>query len=94
MEKWNWIRQRVLRDGVSIREIQRETGLHFNTVKRILAHASPPEFRCPEQIRPKIDPYMERIAGILKADKSMHRKQRHTAIKIFEVIQAEGYEGG
>jgi len=94
MEKWNWIRQRVLRDGVSIREIQRETGLHFNTVKRILAHASPPEFRCPERIRPKIDPYMERIAGILKADKSMHRKQRHTAIKIFEVIQAEGYEGG
>ena len=94
MEQWNSIRQRVLRDGVSIRQIQRETGLHFNTIKRILAHALPPDFRCPERIRPKIDPYMERIAGILKADKSMHRKQRHTAKKIFEVILTEGYTGG
>ena len=94
MEKWNRIRQRVLRDGVSIRQIQRETGLHFNTVKRILAHASPPEFRCAEHIRPKIDPFVERIAGILDADKSMHRKQRHTAKKIFEVILSEGYTGG
>ena len=36
MEQWNRIRQRVLRDGVSIRQIQRETGLHFETVKNIL----------------------------------------------------------
>jgi transposase len=94
MELWNKIRHQVERDGVSIREVQRQTGLHFNTIKKILAHPSPPEFRCPERPKPKIGPYLERIAGILEADKSMPKKQRHTALKIFEVIQGEGYEGG
>jgi transposase len=94
MELWNKIRLQVERDGVTIREVQRQTGLHFNTIKKILAHPSPPEFRCPERPKPKIGPYLERIAGILEADKSMPKKQRHTALKIFEVIQWEGYEGG
>jgi len=94
MDKWCEIRQRVLRDGVSIRQIQRETGLHFKTLKRILSHASPPSFQCPERRRPKIGPYLERIGAILEADTEMPRKQRHTAKRIFEVIQAEGYDGG
>lgn len=94
MELWNSIRQRVLREGVSIREIQRETGLHFNTIKRILAHPSPPEYRCPARAKPKIGPYLERIASILDFDQVMPKKQRHTTKKIFEVIQSEGYEGG
>jgi transposase len=94
MELWTKIRLQVEREGVSIREIQRQTGLHFNTIKKILAHPSPPEFQCPERAKPKIGPYWERIAGILYSDKSMPKKQRHTAKKIFEVIQAEGYEGG
>jgi len=42
MEKWKEIRYRVLREGESIRQIQRETGLHFTTVKRVLTHSSPP----------------------------------------------------
>ena len=37
MEQWCEIRQRVLRDGESIRQLQRETGLHFDTIKKILA---------------------------------------------------------
>jgi transposase len=94
MELWNSIRQRVLREGVSIREIQRETGLHFKTIKRILAHSSPPEYRCPARAKPKIGPFLERISAILEADTRIHNKQRHTAKKIFEVIRDEGYEGG
>jgi transposase len=93
MEKWCEIR-RMRRNGASIRQIQRETGLHFRTVKKILAHPSPPEFRCPERDRPKLGPYLERIAAILEADKSLPKKQRHTAKRIFEVIRSEGYEGG
>ena len=78
MEQWNKIRQRVLRDGVSIRQIQRETGLHFETVKKILAHPSPQPFQSPERPKPKVGPYLERIAAILKADKDakVPRKQR------------------
>lgn len=79
MDKWCEIRMRVEREGVSIREIQRETGLHFNTVKKILAHSSPPEFRRPERPKPKIGSFLERIADILEADMDLPKKQRHTS---------------
>lgn len=62
MEQWCQIRQRVLREGVSIRQIQRETGLHFETIKKILAHSLPPEFQCPERLQPKLGAYLERIS--------------------------------
>lgn len=95
MDKWNKIRQQVLRDGVSIREVMRETGHHFDTIRKILDNPEPPDFRCPERPKPKIGDFLERIEGILREDKStMPRKQRHTAKRIFEVIQGEGYSGG
>jgi transposase len=94
MEKWCEIRQRVLRDGVSIRQIQRETGFHFETIKKILAHPSPPEFQTPKRPKTKIGPYLERVAGIIQADQEVPRKQRHTAKRIFQRLQQEGYSGG
>jgi transposase len=94
MEKWCDIRQRVLRDGVSIRQIQRETGLHFETIKKVLTHSSPPQFRLPERPKPKIGPYLGRISDILDSDRELPRKQRHTAKRIFERLQQEGYSGG
>jgi len=96
MELWKSIRQRVLRDGVSIRQIQRETGFHHHTIKKILAHSSPPPFACPERVKPKLGPYLERIAAILAADREsgLPKKQRHTAKRIFERLREEGYTGG
>jgi transposase len=94
MEQWCKIRQRVLRDGVSIRQIQRETGLHFDTIKKVLRHSSPPQFRLPERPKPKIGPYLDRIHDILDSDRELPRKQRHTAKRIFERLQQEGYSGG
>jgi len=94
MDKWCEIRRRVLVKGESIRQIQRETGLHFETVKKILEHSSPPEFQCPERPQPKIGPYLEFISDILKSDTELPKKQRHTAKRIFERIREEGYEGG
>ena len=96
MEQWNRIRQRVLRDGVSIRQIQRETGLHHTTVKKILACSSPPPFVCGAREKPKLGAYVDRIAAILQAEKDEHipQKQRHTAKRIFERLREEGYTGG
>lgn len=96
MELWKSIRQRVLRDGVSIRQIQRETGLHHQTIKRILAHSSPPPFSSPKREKPKLGPYVERIAAILAAEREegLPKKQRHTAKRIFERLREEGYTGG
>jgi len=96
MEQWNSIRQRVLRDGVSIRQIQRETGFHYQTVKKILSHSSPPPFKCPPRDKPKLGIFEERIAAILQAEKdeNLPKKQRHTAKRIYERLCEEGYEGG
>ena len=96
MELWASIRQRVLRDGESIRQVGRDTGLNYRTIKRILAHSSPPAFACPSREKPKLGPYVERIAAILAADREsgLPKKQRHTAKRIFERLREEGYTGG
>ena len=39
MKQWNDIRQRVLVQGVSKREILRETGMHWTTLEKILGLA-------------------------------------------------------
>ena len=95
MEQWLQIRRRVLREGVSKRQILRETGMHWRTLEKILGHASPPGYqRSKPPQKPKIDPYLGRIAEILESDKHIHRKQRHTAKRIWERLQEEGFTGG
>jgi transposase len=95
MEEWLAIRRRVLVEGVSKREILRETGLHWQTLEKILAHSSPPGYRLQEaRERPKLGPFLPRIRQILKEDQEMPRKQRHTAKRIFERLREEGYTGG
>jgi transposase len=95
MQPWADIRRRVLVENVSKRQILRETGMHWRTLEKILANSEPPAYRAPApRARPKLGPYLDRIAQILEQDKGCPRKQRHTAKRIFDRIAAEGYEGG
>ena len=95
MEQWIEIRQRVLREGVSKRQIMRETGMHWETLKKILEHPVPPGYRRRQSVKKlKIDPYLGRIREILEQDKFVRKGQRHTAKKIWEVLQEEGFTGG
>jgi len=95
MEKWREIRIRVLNEGVSRREILRETGMHWRTLEKILKHPEPPGYRMrKERISAKLGPYRCRVEQILKEDGELPKKQRHTAKRIFEVLRGEGYAGG
>ena len=95
MEQWTEIRRRVLVEGVSKRQILRETGMHWSTLQKILTHSAPPGYRQTQpRPQPKIGPYRERIQQILMADRELPRKQRHTAKRIWERLQEEGYTGG
>ena len=95
MEEWRKIRRAVLREGKSKREVQRETGMHWITVEKVLQHPEPPGYRmAKERPKPKLGPYLERIEKILESDKEVPKKQRHTAKRIFERIAEEGYTGG
>ena len=95
MEQWAEIRRRVLAEGVSKRQVLRETGMHWTTLERVLSHSVPPGYRQEgSRPRPKIGPYLDRIGEILEGDESAPRKQRHTAKRIFERLREAGYGGG
>jgi len=95
MEQWADIRRRVLQEGVSKRQILRETGMHWSTLEKILSHSAPPGYRLQRlREKPRLGPYVDRIRRILELDKQMPKKQRHTAKRIFDRLQKDGYAGG
>jgi len=95
MEWWTDIRKRVLVDGDKKRAVLRETGLHWQTLEKILENSTPPGYRLSKaRPEPKIGPFRERIEQIIQSDKDAPKKQRHTAKKIFERISEAGYTGG
>jgi hypothetical protein len=54
-------------------------------LKKILEHSKPPGYHLMEpHPKPKIGPYLERIAQIIEGDKTLPKKQRHTAKRIYE----------
>ena len=95
MENWSEIRRRVLVEGVSRRQILRETGMHWRTLRKMLQHSAPPGYRQNQpRAKKKLAVYVGRIEQILKEDQAMPRKQRHTAKRIWERLQVEGFTGG
>ena len=79
---------------------QRQAARHFNTsrdsVRKILAFSVPPGYRRTAPVkRPKLDGFTEIIDGWLEGDRGVHRKQRHTAKRVFERLRDEyGFTGG
>src|SRR3954453_20063114 len=95
MKQWAEIRRRVLVEALSKRQIRRETGMHWTTLEKILQNSQPPGYRTDTpRAKPKLGPYLDRIARILDDDKQAPRKQRHTAKRIFQRLCEEGYQGG
>jgi len=81
-------------DECSIREIHRQTGLHRNTIRKMLKFPAPPGYRRKEPCRSKLDPFKPVIDQILLDDKRRRRKERHTAKRIFIRLRDEyDYKG-
>lgn len=95
MDRWMEIRKKVLVEGKSKRGVMTEEGLHWETLKKILSHGQPPGYRMKEERpKPQIGAFLGRIQEILRTDKGVHKKQRHTAKRIFERLRdEEGYQG-
>jgi transposase len=94
MEQWTRIRL-ALRDGQrSKRELMRQEGMHWDTLKKIQDLPEPPGYRMESpRPKPKLGPYLEVIAQIIKDDKSVPKKQRHTATRIYHCRKEMGYTG-
>jgi len=94
MEWWTKIRLEALRGELKKREILRREGIHWETLKKILKYPEPPGYQLKvARPKPKIGPYLERIAQIIEEDKVLPKKQRHSAKRIYERIRKMGYEG-
>lgn len=89
------IRTLRLREGKSISEIARRTGLARNTVKKWLKE---PEDAEPKYQRRqgdlKLTPYVPWLQQALQADAHKAKAQRRTAKALFAKLQEQGYSGG
>ncbi len=74
--------------GKSLRKIARETGHHFNTVKKYVEKNDFNLELKPRKRRPhKLAPYVELIDSWLEADLKAKPKQRHTAQRVYDRLK-------
>jgi len=79
------VRRACLRDGMSAREAGRYFNKDRKTIAKMMKHAVPPGYQRSEVTRrPTLDAYVGTIDEILRNDKALIKKQRHTAKRIFE----------
>jgi transposase len=96
VELYAGIRRAVMVDGLSRREAAKRFGVHRNTITKMLEFSVPPGYRRRERpASKKLGPYKASIDAILEGDRTVHKKQRHTAHRIFERLRDErGFSGG
>jgi len=95
MDQWIKLRRKIHNQEVPLRQLERDTGIHRQTLRKIRDNSQPPGYQRANPIeKTKIGPYIDRIKAILKTDKAEHKKQYYTAKKIWEILQSEGFNGG
>jgi len=95
MDQWIELRRKIRNQDVPLRQLQRETGIGRQTLRKIRDNSRPPGYQRTKPLnKPKISPYLDRIKALIKSDKQDHKKQYYTAKKILEILQSEGFTGG
>ncbi len=88
------IRRAFFDDHRSRKWIERELHHDRLTINKALRDAIPPKYqRSVPQVSPMLGIWRERIDTLWATNETLPRKQRLTAKRIFELIQAEGYSG-
>lgn len=96
VETYAIVRHAYYNDGKSQRVIAREMGVNRRTIQRMLKHSAPPGYeRTQPPQEPKLSDHKAWIDEILEADKRVHRKQKHTAKRIYDRLKEErAFTGG
>src|SRR5260370_847737 len=94
LERYEQIRRLYHVEEQSERAIARALGISRQTVSKALKAEQPPAYTLqrPRQA-PVLGPYQARLDSLLAENAHLPKKQRYTAHKLFELIQAEGYSG-
>ena len=69
-------------EGLSVRALAKRHRVHRRTVRQALISGVPPEPARRRWQSRKIDPFVEAIDAMLRADLTAPRKQRHTARRV------------
>ena len=96
MEILGKIRRLYLRDGLSLHEITKRTGLSRNTVRswlRTAETAMPPTYRRCKAVH-RLTPFHAALEQALTADAHRTKQNRRTAKALLVQIKADGYVGG
>lgn len=90
MQQYELIRRMILVDGLSIREVARRLGHSRKSIRKAIENSAPPAMQIePGRPRPKLDPFMPMIRQWLTDDLKQPRKQRHTAVRVWERLKDE-----
>ena len=85
MEHFELIRRMVLVDGLPEREVARRLGHSRKTIRKALEHPAPVPYQLTApKSRPKLEPFLPVIREWLSDDARRPRKQRHTAVRVWE----------
>jgi transposase len=90
------VRRLFHRDNLSISEIQRRTSLSRNTIKVWLKETRPDSYKYPERAKVdgKLTPFIPALLLALEADSRRPKRDRRTALMLFDGIKKDGYTGG
>jgi transposase len=93
--QWSSIRDRVLRKGVSIRQVAREIGISPKTIRKMVDHPLPLPYRPRIRSHPMLGPYEGSIQRMLRENTTLPPSARLSIKAIYERIrETEGFGGG
>lgn len=87
VQQWAEVRRLRFVEGLGIREIRRRTGLHRETIRRVLRSPEPPRYERASK-GSKLDPFKPEILGLLRDDAEIPGQ------RVRELIEAFGFDGG
>ncbi len=89
------IRRMFFREQLSISEIQQRTSLSRNTLKKWLKEPDETVARYQRaKANGKLTPFEPRPLLALEADAHRPKRERHTALRLFNAIKKDGFSGG
>jgi transposase len=94
VEQYEFIRTGYRVYGLTISELARRSGHSRNTIRKMLENEYTGYAPRKHQPFPVLEPYMEIINSWLEQDKEQHRKQKHTARRIYtRLVREYGFQG-
>jgi transposase len=92
---WTKIRNRIQVDGISRRQVARETGLSPRTISKIMAHTHPQRLAPKRRNFRKLGPHIASIQRMLKENVTLPPRAKLSVRAIYKRIRDdEGFSGG